>query len=81
MLKGHVYPVRTSVRSPHYKRECFESALKQVLHTDFEGGQPVATPHGNLHRPARRVMRDMAWTRARKDAADQRAELHPAIKS
>ena len=68
MLKGHVYPKLSSVRSPRYKRECFQSALRQIQATDFEGG-----------RPSRRVQREMAWTRARSEAADQRAALRPAI--
>jgi hypothetical protein len=69
MIPGHIYPRRTSVRSPCYKRECFASAWKQIQHTDFEGG-----------RPPRRVLREMALIRSRRDAAEQRAALHEAVK-
>ena len=68
MIPGHTYKKRTSVRSPRYKRECFESAWRQIQHTDFEGG-----------RPPRRVLREMALIRARRDAAEERARLHPAM--
>ena len=68
MITGHTYPQLTSVRSPRYKQECFQSALRQIQATDFEGG-----------RPSRPVQREMAWTRARMEASEQRAALRPAI--
>ena len=68
MIQGHTYPRLSSARSPAYKRECFESAFRQIKATDFEGG-----------RPPRRVLRDMAWARARRDAAEERARRHKAI--
>ena len=69
MIPGHTYRKLTTVRSPRYKRECFLSAWRQILATDFEGG-----------RPPRTTLRDMALRRARMDAAEQRAVLHPAVK-
>ena len=35
MITGHTYPKLTSTRSPRYKRECFQSALRQIQATDF----------------------------------------------
>ena len=68
MIPNHKYPQLTSVRSPRYKRECFQSALRQIQATDFEGG-----------RPSRATQRAMAWIRARMEASEQRALLRPAI--
>ena len=68
MIQGHVYQKLTSARSPTYKRQCFDSAFKQLCHTDFEGG-----------RPSRETLREMAWERARRDAFEERALHHAAI--
>jgi hypothetical protein len=69
MIPGHIYRKLTSVRSPRYKHECFQSAWRQIQATDFEGG-----------RPARRTLRDMAWSRARLDASEQREILRRVLK-
>ena len=69
MIPGHKYRKLTTVRSPRYKRECFQSAWRQLQATDFEGG-----------RPPRRTLRDMALRRARLDAAKQRETLRRVVK-
>ena len=77
MIKGHVYPKCTSLRSPASKRKAFDQIFKRICRTDFDGETSVGLQGGFIHRPSRKVLREMAWAAARKQAKEERANAQP----